>query len=130
MPLSTYCFVLGVVELLLGIPMLVFPEATIRWYDRITKDDATIRVVGGIFLVLCVLVLIEDPAIGTDVPGLIRLLAWLVALKSLVLSWFPHWQARVRRPILSKRPLRILAGVAATGFGVLFLLAGTKLHAP
>lgn len=128
MSISAFSYLLGVVELLVGIPMLLFPHRTGEWFVQFMKNESRLRVAGAVFVVVAVLTLTEGVAIGTNTAGLMRLVAWVTALKSLVTCWFPAWQARRAERILSRPAMRHVMGVLAVGFGVLFLLAGNALQ--
>ena len=127
MTLPTFCFILATLELLIGIPMLILPGPTTRWFLAFKKNDDLLRVVGVMFLILAVLVLVEDPAPGTDIAGLMRVVAWLTALKSLSFCWYPKWHTGISERFLSASWRRCLMGVIAVSWGVLFLLAGVAL---
>ena len=81
------------------------------------------RLVGALFFMLCVLPLIGNPAITADGPGLVRLLAWWGAIKSLVICWFPGWMGRIGERMLSRPSLQRLFGVLAVAVGILFCWA-------
>ena len=128
MTLSTFCYILAIAEWLIGIPMLVFPEKTAQWFIQFKKDDSLLRVVGAMFLMISVLVLLEDPTPGADIAGLMRLVAWLTAVKSLAFCWCPKWHSRLSERFLSTSGRRYVMGSVAVVWGVLFFLAGTALR--
>ena len=127
MSLSAFCLVLGVVELLLGLPMLVAPQRTAQWFLNVKKDDTLVRIVSAPFLAMGVLVLVEDPSIGVDLAGLLRLLTWLICVKSLFLCWWPQKHARLAEKFLTGLLTQYLVGTVATAWGVFFLLAAAVL---
>jgi uncharacterized membrane protein len=128
MTLATFAYIVGIIELLFGLPMLVSSKKAAAWIRKAFQDDVLIRVIGALFLVISVLVLLtEGTQIGTDVPGLIRLVAWLTVVKSLIFAWFPDVARDVRDKWLADSGMRTLWGLLATTIGVLFLLAGRAL---
>ena len=128
MELSTFSYMLGIIELLMGIPLLLCPGSAGQWMLKLTKDEVLLRVLGALFLVISFLALRKDFTIGTDIAGLIRLVAWVAAIKSLISCWFPQWHARRAERLLSIPVLPRLLGLLAVGFGVLFLMAGAALQ--
>ena len=125
MELSTFAAVIGLVELCLGIPMMILPEQTSRWLVKFLSDDTDVRVVGGIFFVLGALVILENPSIGLDLDGLLRLIAWLTAIKGIFYAWHPHWINASKLAWLRDHHLALFGGIVQTAFGVLFLAAST-----
>lgn len=128
MTLSTFSYTIGMIELLVGVPLLMYPDATIAWFLNAMKQDVLIRSLGVVFLLICFFVLKEDASIGTDIGGLVRLVAWLGALKSLILAWFPERLLAVSERWLQHRALRASAGVVKCIAGILFLLAASALE--
>ena len=124
MSLSTYCYTLALVELLIGLPLLLRPARTADWFSQLAQNDALVRVVGAIFFVISVLVLIEDFRVALSTEGLIRLLAWLTAVKSLSLCWWPQWHMSISHRMLKITWIRVMAGPISLSFGVLFIVAG------
>ena len=129
MTLSTFALVLAVIEFLFGFPLLLFPKKTGRLLLDLTKADLLYRTIGALFLVLCVLVLAQGMSVGTDVPGLIRLVAWVGAIKCLIICWWPEKHALLAERMLSSAVFaqRIFA-VIALAAGVFFSLASTTLR--
>ena len=127
MSLSTYAFIIGFAPLLLGIPQFLFPERTTAWLFRALEEDVLMRFVGLLFFLLSFLVLRTDYTVGTDIAGLVRLMAWLITLKSLVLCYAPAWRARIVRRFLAPEYMHRIYGLFALGWGVLLLIAAEKL---
>lgn len=127
MTLSTFSYSVGLIELLVGVPMLLYADATIAWFLNAMKQDVLVRALGVVFLLLCFFVLKENASIGTDVAGLVRLFTWLGAIKSLLLVWFPERLLAVFARWLQHPAMRMSAGVLKCIAGVLFLLAGKAL---
>ncbi|MEK7136665.1 MAG: hypothetical protein AAB853_00100 [Patescibacteria group bacterium] len=127
MPLSTYAFIIGFAPLFIGIPQFLFPERTTAWIFRTLEEDMLVRFIGFVFFMFSFLVLRTDYTVGTDIAGLVRLMAWLVTLKSLVLLYAPAWRARMVRRFLAQDFMRRLHGALAIGMGILLLVAAEKL---
>ena len=80
---------LALAELLVGIPLLVSPTKTAQWFDELKQADMVMRLIGGLFLLASTLVLSRNASIDMTVAGLVHLFAWLVAIKSLTICWWP-----------------------------------------
>ncbi len=128
MTLSTFSFMLSAIELLLGIPLLLFPDRTGQWLLKFMRDDLLIRIAAALFFVIALLVLVEDASIGADVAGLIRLVAWLTGIKCLFFCWWPKWNADLAERFLSIPAADRFGGAIAVLFGVLFFTAGCALR--
>jgi len=126
MSLATFSYIIGVFELLIGIPALLHPDKTIKWVLHVLKSDVYVRTMGAVFLVLSVLVLLENAEIGSDVAGLIVLMAWITAVKSIGVCWWPAWWIGIAERMYAKPAFRSF-GVLAVGIGILFLMAGNAL---
>ncbi|MFH1267588.1 MAG: hypothetical protein ABIK89_17860 [Planctomycetota bacterium] len=128
MSLSTYAYLLAAIELLAGVSFLVSPAKTAEWFLRFKDDQTTVRLVGASFFVISFLALTRGIAISVDVAGLIRLVVWIGAVKSLFICWFPDRYADQVEWIFTRpwlvRPFSLVALVA----GALFLLAGNYLQ--
>ena len=128
MTLSTFAFVLSAIELLLGIPLLLSPDKTGQWLLKLMRHDLLIRVVFAVFFTLACLVLVEGAAIGADVAGLMRLVAWLTALKCLLFCWYPRFNADLAERFLSIPAADRFGGAVAVAAGILFMMAGFALQ--
>jgi hypothetical protein len=133
MSLSTFAYLLGALELVLGIPLLVAPAKTKQWFFKLKDDPVVLPLVGGLTFILCFVTLSssfsagQGLAVGLTVAGLVRLLAWLGMIKGLVICWCPsHYGRRVER-IFSRPLLPRLLGAVALVLGVLLVLAGNWL---
>lgn len=124
MHLSVFCYMLGLAELLVGIPLLVSPTKTAYWINELKQADMVMRLIGGLFLLASILVLSTGVSIGRDVAGLVRLCAWGVAIKSLTICWWPSWHHNLMQRMLSIPWLQSVMGLVAIVCGVLFLLVG------
>lgn len=111
MPLLTFCIVLGVVELLFAMPPLVRPQRTAQWFLDLKKDSTIVRVVTALFLIIGVLVLTRDTSIGFDLAGLVRLFAWVICIKSLIICWWPQKHAYLADKFLTGSLTQYLVGV-------------------
>jgi len=119
--LETFCIVVGVYEIMIGIPLLVKPLATGRWLEGAMKEDALLRAFCLLFLILAVLVLTQGASIGTDAAGLVRLLAWATALECLVFCWWTNWARAITIWFCDKAHWMRSLGILATGIGVWLL---------
>ena len=82
---------------------------------------------GVILVVIGFLVLKDNPNIGTDTAGLIRLLAWLGAIKGLAYTWYPAKMRNFANSWLEVPAIRMAGGFVALVIGVLCLKAGGTL---
>ncbi len=128
MTLSTFSFAISAVEFLLGIPLLLSPDKTGQWLVKLMRHDLLIRVVFAVIFTLAFLVLTEGAAIGADVAGLMRLVAWLTALKCLLFCWYPRLNADLAERFFAVPAADRFAGAVAVLAGVLFLMAGLALQ--
>jgi hypothetical protein len=127
MDLSTFAYTIGALELLIGIPLLFFPDKAAQWILQCLKDEVHARFLGALLFVLGFLVLVEGYRIGTDVEGFMRLIAWIVAIKGVFLCYQPKKAAELTEGHLNIPALRFLAGFFATVFAILFIMAGNSL---
>ena len=118
---------IGIVEILLGVPLIVAPDRTMKWMKKMMDDDAIVRLVGGMFVIVCVLILLEERQIGTDVAGLMRLVVWISLVKTLIMCWWPQYTRNVMNRFSAMPAFRYFMGFMATIIGVLFVLAGNAL---
>ena len=128
MSTASFAILLAILEVLIGLPLLVFPKATSDWLIRLTLEPILYRLVGMFFLILCALPLIDNPQITVSLDGLIRLMAWWGAIKSLIICWWPHAHARLAERILSRRSAQVGLGALAVMFGLLLFWAGLVLR--
>lgn len=129
MTLPIFCLAVAVVELLCGVPMLVAPRRATAWLVRLLKEDALMRCASAALLVVAAAALLEDARVGTDLAGVVRLLAWVTAIKCLVWCWAAPWQRRLSERMLALPAVRLVMGPMATAAGVFFLWAAVVLRA-
>ena len=127
MTLSTFATVIGILELVAGLPMMLFPRRTAESFTRLLDDENLLRAISAATLVLCALPLLEDPSIGFDTAGLVRLLAWVGAVKGLVNCWIPKHVTAPARWILARPVLVSIGGAIGVALGVLLIVAGQTL---
>lgn len=121
---------MGILELLFGLPMLLSPQKTVHWMQKALKDDLWMRTIGALFLILCFFVLLENPDLGplpTKMHGLVKLFAWMGALKGLLYCWYPDLPRDARTAMLAKSSIPFIGGLAATIIGILLLLYAPTL---
>ncbi len=121
MSIASFCVIVGVWEIVFGLPMLVRPAATIRWLRDTLGDHTTMRLIGFFFLVISVLVLSEGARVGGDGPGLVRLLAWVTGVKCLLICWWPRQFAGMTDRWFHNATVVRCGGLLATAIGVWLL---------
>ena len=133
MSLSTFAYTLGALYLVVALPLLVSPAKAKDWFYQLKDDAVVLPLVGGLTFILGFVTLSssfsagQGLAVGLTVSGLVRLVAWLVMIKGLVICWCPgHYGRRIER-IFSRPLLPRLLGVVVLVFGVLLVLAGNWL---
>ena len=127
MELSTFAYTVGILELLVGLPLLFYSRSMMKWLDRMMKEDVTMRMVGGLMVILGGLTLIDDYRIGTDVEGLVRLVAWLIFLKGILWAWWPGAAMELKRKWAKSEALLTLGGILAVAIGIAMMYAGMLL---
>lgn len=127
MDLSTFAYIIGPLELLIGIPLLIKPDTAAKWVLDFVKNHTLMRVLGAVLTVIGVLVLADDYSIGSDAAGLLRLVAWIVLIKGVFLAWYPEKAGELSERHLSVPAMRFVAGFIAVIIGVLFMVAGKTL---
>lgn len=128
MSLSTYAYIVSAIEFLAAISFLVAPAKTAQWSLKLKEDEVTLRVVGAFFFVVCFLALTRGLSVGLNVEGLVRLTAWIGAVKSLLMVWWPQRMIGQIDMIFSRPALVRPFGLLALLTGVLFLLGGNYLQ--
>lgn len=127
MEITTFAYTVGVLELLFGLPLVFYGKQTMKWVDKLLKDELHMRVLGALLTVLGTLVLVNGYEIGTDAEGFIRLLAWLVFLKGLIYAWWPATAARIKKKWLKSEATLTFGGLIATALGVLLMYLGSTM---
>jgi len=121
MELATFATIVGLLELVVGIPMLVSSTATTTFILKLVKNEVFMRTVGAVSIAVTVLVLQNGYTIGTDAAGLIRLVAWLGLIKGVLAAWWPKVLASQTQSILGNSSLSSLFGIVALVVGGLLL---------
>jgi uncharacterized protein YjeT (DUF2065 family) len=127
MELSTFAYTIGIIELIIGLPLLFYSKQTMKWIDKVFKDDVMMRVIGIIICILGALVLVEDYEVSADPEGLVILVAWLVFLKGLLYAWWPQTAIKMKKNFMKSEATLTFGGIAATVIGVLLLYAASTL---
>lgn len=130
MSLASFALAISVIEFLLGIPLLLCPKAAGEWILRFKDEETSLRFMGTFLLIISVLVLVPNPSVGLDVAGLVRLAAWVTALKSLSICWGTKRYAAKLERFFSKPFLRRPIGLMQIVIGVLLAVAGVILGTP
>lgn len=121
MDTATFAIIIGITEIIIGVPLVLFPAKTTAWLKNAMLKDVYLRTVGVILLVVCVLTLKEDPSVSAEPSGLVRLIAWVGAIKGLTSCWAPRQLIRISESLLAKEGVGVLAGLIAVVIGILFL---------
>jgi uncharacterized protein YjeT (DUF2065 family) len=128
MELATFAYTIGVIELLVGIPLLFYSKPTLKWLDKFLKaDDVQIRILGAIIAVLGALVLMENYEVSLEPDGLVILVAWLVFLKGVMFAWWPSTAVKMKRKFMKNEAALTLSGITAVTIGLLLMYAGSIL---
>ena len=128
MSLSTYAYFVSAMEFLAGASFLASPAKTMEWFFKFKDDQTLVRLVGACFFVISFLALTRGTAISLDVEGLVRLVVWIGALKSLAICWFPERYAGQVEWVFTRRWLVRPFSLVAVVAGILFLMAGNYLQ--
>ncbi len=130
MDIATFAFILGVWEVLIGVPLLLRPRETFRWLSFAQdNNDVVVRLIGALFLVVALLALWQGMAITGSVVGIVRLLAWITAVKCLMLVWCPHLMLQFRERLYPKsEAVQRFIGLVAIGLGVFLLWASCAIR--
>lgn len=125
MELSTFSLTVGILELLIGIPLLLAGGPALKFLSKVIADDFHMRVLGALFFIICVVTLYrEGMTVGTDAEGLITLVAWIGAIKGITAAWQPKTLASLSGSFL-KPSMALVLGVLGTAFGVLLIYGST-----
>ncbi len=90
MDLATFLVIVGVWEFLIGVALLVSPMSVNNVIKNSQKNQGTMCLLAWIWITLPALVLYQDPTIGTDLEGVLRLITWLILFKCVALFYFPE----------------------------------------
>ncbi len=126
MDLSTFSLITGTFMLLLAIPLLVASEKAYTFIQEVMRDELHLRCFGSAITVIAVATLAQGYAIGTDAPGLIRIVAWLTLAKGITAAWFPGKLVALTHKVFDDagvRPVLAIVGIAVGGL----LLYGSQL---
>jgi len=127
MSLAAFCIIVGVYEIMIGVPLVVRPVMTLRWLENALKEDTLLRLICLFFLIIGVLVLSRGTTIGIDSAGLVRLLAWVTAIKCCFLCWWPQWVHGMIDWCWDKPKVMRLFGAFATALGVWLLKVSASI---
>ncbi len=127
MELHTFAYTVGIMELLIGLPLLFYSKSVMKWIDKLFKDEPMMRVLGAFMVILGGLVLINGYEISSSPAGLVTLVAWLTFLKGVVWSWYPQTAINMKKKWAKNEALLTFGGLAATGIGFLLMYAGSVL---
>ena len=125
MELSTFAFIIGVIELVAGISFLLNGKETKKFFIELLRNEQFTRLCGIFLLVVCGLVLRDGFMVDNSVPGLLRLLAWLGFIKGVLYTWWPDHLSDMAETILDNVSLRPLISFVGIGLGAVLLWAST-----
>ena len=123
MQLTTFAYIVGILELLIFIPVLFGGTKAVTFLQKFASNDLAIRSLGAIMTIIAVLVLLGDWSIGSDPAGLVRLVAWATLIKGVLASWYPDI-LRKNMSLLSNASMRPVIAVIGVVIGVLLVYAG------
>ena len=46
MSLATFCIIVGIYEIMIGLPLVVKPQETANWFEGVIKNDPLLRLIG------------------------------------------------------------------------------------
>lgn len=121
MDIAIFSLIIGTVELLIGIPLILFPKDVSKWMLQLIRDDHLFRLNGAVYVVIASLTLTQGVRIGPDVAGLMQLVALIVFFKGIGACWWPEEMRRMSEWFLKSNVWRTIGGVLAVVFGILFL---------
>ena len=121
MELATFAYTIGVIELIVGLPLLFYSKSTLKVFDKFFKDDFQMRFTGTLMAVLGSLVLVESYEVSLDPEGLIILMAWLVFVKGLMYAWWPQPAVNMKKKFMKSEAALTFGGIAASVIGVLLV---------
>ncbi len=131
MALSSFALILGVVAYIFGFPLIFGDKETISWRKKLLKDETSMRFLGTVFAVLCVLALKRQWHITWDAEGLLVVVAWVGLAKSLLLAWWPDqittMKGSIEERMLATPTMQTVSGLAMVFFGALFTYLGLVL---
>jgi hypothetical protein len=127
MSLATYATLIGVLEILIGVPLLLSPKKTMEWLKGVFDQEVLLRTISAFIAAMSVLVLLENYRIGTDVAGLVRLVAWIALIKHVSICWFPKHIVTMKDWFLRQTSMYPVWGLLVCMIGVMLIGAGRVL---
>ena len=128
MDLVTFCLIVAVWQLMIGIPALIHPARFEKWFQAAREQDLLMRVVGCLWVVVPVLVLFEDASVKFDdvVEGVVQLMAWVTFIKCVIFCWWPQQLIDMPRKIYGEAKWWV--DLLLCTFGGLFVAAALHLR--
>lgn len=121
MSLSAFCVLLGLWELIIGLPLALRPAATGGWLEELLEQEHWLRLACFLFLAASVLTLWSAPPLESSAQGVVQVLAWLTAGKCLFGCWWPRRLAALSTGWRRSPGRMRLLGILATGLGAWLL---------
>ena len=87
---DTFCLLIAIWEILVGISLLFYHQKFLQWVDRVSNDKAKVRVFLLGWVVIGVLALSRNMQPAWDLPGVMSLLAWLTTVKCGLMMISPY----------------------------------------
>lgn len=128
MELSTFAYTIGILEILIGLPLVFYPKPARKWLDKMLKEELSMRMIGALLAVVAALVLIEDYTVDLTPVGLVLLVAWLTFFKGIMWAWWPQTAVQMKKKWFKGEGMITFGGLAATAIGVLLIYGGTILQ--
>ena len=123
MELSTFAFILGILELSIGIPIVFAAKDATKILNKFFKDELHLRFSGALMIMIAASVLQDGYQIGSDVAGVLRTVAWLMALKGVFYLWWPDSLGSLRKQFLGSEAGVSFWGMVAVAVGLLLVYA-------
>jgi hypothetical protein len=131
MSLSTFALVIGVTWYVMGFPLVFSEKRVTTWRKRMMKDETVLRYMGVLWAVLAVLALKHQSSLTPDADGLIVLIAWIILVKALFISWWPEQYSQLRMNFEQKwfrtHESHMTLGVVMLALGAFFTYLGLIL---
>ena len=118
MQLTTFALIISFTKLLIAIPLLAYPRRAGDWMLRFMQQDIAFRFTGALFVVVCGLVVCDNPYLSTDWAGMLRLLAWIGLGKYLMITWWPLKTGDFTRRLLETRHGSQLVGLLGIAYSL------------
>lgn len=127
MEILTFANSIGILDILIGLPLLLYPKQSRKWLDHLCKEEQLIRIIGALMAMYAGGILLGGYYVDLTPVGLLQLVAWLVFLKGLTWAWFPGFVQQMKKKWLKSDTILTISGLAATAIGSLLVYAGSVM---